>query len=125
MRRRLQPGGSPSACVPGSQPPPGSINPWSPGTDAALTLAQGDIAEEIAALPDVSVDAILHDPPRFGTAGAKAGAHRKTARKKRVAGHVPSEGRNRGERHGFAWGSRRLYPAVKGDAFALRFTPRS
>ena len=52
-----------------------SLNPWSPGNawsgeaDAALTLTSGDIVEQIGMLPDESVDAILHDPPRFGTAG--------------------------------------------------------
>ena len=54
-----------------------SLNPWSPegrsdaGSDAAarLSLTTGDIGEQIAALPDASVDAILHDPPRFGIAG--------------------------------------------------------
>lgn len=58
------------------------LNPWSPqlgpardesphgyGTDDRLRLTQGDIAEQIALLPDESVDAILHDPPRFGIAG--------------------------------------------------------
>ena len=59
-----------------------SLNPWSPqigraadeppkerSTDDRLTLTLGDIAEQIALLPDESVDAILHDPPRFGIAG--------------------------------------------------------
>jgi predicted methyltransferase len=46
-----------------------SLNPWSPEVGGGLTLAQADIAEEIGLLPDKSVDAILHDPPRFGTAG--------------------------------------------------------
>ena len=50
-----------------------SLNPWSPqsGHEAGdrLTLTQGNIAEEISQLPDASVDAILHDPPRFGIAG--------------------------------------------------------
>ena len=51
-----------------------SLNPWSPEaggveTRGALTLTHGDIAEQIAMLPRASVDAILHDPPRFGTAG--------------------------------------------------------
>lgn len=46
-----------------------SLNPWSPETGRALTLIQGDIAEQIAMLPSQSVDAILHDPPRFGVAG--------------------------------------------------------
>jgi predicted methyltransferase len=52
-----------------------SLNPWSPdspwsdGPAGVLTLTEGDIAERIRALPDASVDAILHDPPRFGIAG--------------------------------------------------------
>lgn len=46
-----------------------SLNPWSPHTGGALTLTEGDIAERIASLPNQSVDAILHDPPRFGIAG--------------------------------------------------------
>jgi spermidine synthase len=32
-------------------------------------LTQGDITEQITILPARSVDAILHDPPRFGIAG--------------------------------------------------------
>jgi uncharacterized protein len=46
-----------------------SVNPWSPGVGIGLTLTQGDIAEHIATLPGGSIDAILHDPPRFGIAG--------------------------------------------------------
>ena len=46
-----------------------SINPWSPRGDARLKLRHADISKEIAELPDKSFDAILHDPPRFGTAG--------------------------------------------------------
>lgn len=46
-----------------------SLNPWSPAAAGALTLTQGDVAERIAGLPDASVDAILHDPPRFALAG--------------------------------------------------------
>ena len=46
-----------------------SLNPWSPAADAALTLTAADISERIASLPGASVDAILHDPPRFGIAG--------------------------------------------------------
>ncbi len=48
-----------------------SLNPWSPqiGPGLTLTLTQGDITQEIALLPAASVDAILHDPPRFGIAG--------------------------------------------------------
>jgi predicted methyltransferase len=46
-----------------------SLNPWSPAVGGALTLTEGDISEQIATLPAASVDAILHDPPRFGIAG--------------------------------------------------------
>ena len=46
-----------------------SLNPWSPETGGSLTLTHGDIAAQIGALPGKSFDAILHDPPRFGTAG--------------------------------------------------------
>jgi predicted methyltransferase len=58
-----------------------SLNPWSPAVSAragnlagsqpgsGLTLIEGDISEQITLLPTESVDAILHDPPRFGTAG--------------------------------------------------------
>jgi predicted methyltransferase len=46
-----------------------SLNPWSPRPEAALTLLGADILEAIAAIPSESVDAILHDPPRFGIAG--------------------------------------------------------
>src|SRR3989344_8206417 len=45
------------------------LNPWSPEEGGGLTLTQGDIAELIVKLANESVDAILHDPPRFGTAG--------------------------------------------------------
>ena len=45
------------------------LNPWSPVVGGALSLTQGDIAEQIAEVPAESVDAILHDPPRFGIAG--------------------------------------------------------
>jgi hypothetical protein len=46
-----------------------SLNPWSPAPGGVLTLTQGDITEQITILPARSVDAILHDPPRFGIAG--------------------------------------------------------
>lgn len=45
------------------------LNPWSPRAGGALTLRLADVAAEIAALAAASVDAILHDPPRFGIAG--------------------------------------------------------
>ena len=46
-----------------------SMNPWSPPQGAGFTLAHADVAEAIRLLPDRSVDAVLHDPPRFGIAG--------------------------------------------------------
>jgi len=46
-----------------------SLNPWSPAAGGALSVTHGDVAVEVAALPDASVDAVLHDPPRFGIAG--------------------------------------------------------
>ncbi|MEP7244445.1 MAG: MnmC family methyltransferase [Gammaproteobacteria bacterium] len=45
------------------------LNPWSPPAGGGLSLTMGDIAEQIATLPGESIDAILHDPPRFGIAG--------------------------------------------------------
>jgi predicted methyltransferase len=45
------------------------LNPWSPKIDSRLELIQGSIAEQIDTLRSNSVDAILHDPPRFGIAG--------------------------------------------------------
>lgn len=45
------------------------LNPWSPKADDVLNLTLGDICEQIVSLPSGSVDAILHDPPRFGIAG--------------------------------------------------------
>ena len=51
-----------------------TLNPWSPdpdepGTAGRLVLAQADTSLAIQSMPDASVDAILHDPPRFGIAG--------------------------------------------------------
>jgi len=45
------------------------MNPWSPQAEPALELAHADVGGAIAELADRSVDAILHDPPRFGIAG--------------------------------------------------------
>ena len=45
------------------------INPWSPRTNEVLSLTQADVTEQIPMLPNDSIDAILHDPPRFGIAG--------------------------------------------------------
>ncbi len=46
-----------------------SLNPWSPEVGSGLTLTHGDVSKHIVTLPADSVDAILHDPPRFGIAG--------------------------------------------------------
>ncbi len=56
-----------------------TLNPWSPDPDAVdpdapqnggrLRLEHADVAQAIAQLADASVDALLHDPPRFGIAG--------------------------------------------------------
>lgn len=51
-----------------------TLNPWSPDPDATgcggrLQLNHGDIGEAIIQVANGSVDAVLHDPPRFGIAG--------------------------------------------------------
>ena len=51
-----------------------TLNPWSPdpdavGTGGRLHLRQGDVSGEITRIADASIDAVLHDPPRFGIAG--------------------------------------------------------
>lgn len=51
-----------------------TLNPWSPDPDSPesggrLQLTQADVSQAIAQVSDASVDALLHDPPRFGIAG--------------------------------------------------------
>jgi predicted methyltransferase len=51
-----------------------TLNPWSPDPDAPasggrLQLARADVTQAIEQIADASVDALLHDPPRFGIAG--------------------------------------------------------
>lgn len=51
-----------------------TLNPWSPDPDAPasggrLELAHADVSQAITRVADASVDALLHDPPRFGIAG--------------------------------------------------------
>lgn len=51
-----------------------TLNPWSPDPAAPaaggrLQLTHGDISQAILQIPTASVDALLHDPPRFGIAG--------------------------------------------------------
>jgi len=45
------------------------MNPWSPPPDESLMLSHGDVYEAVAGVPALSVDAVLHDPPRFALAG--------------------------------------------------------
>jgi len=51
-----------------------TLNPWSPDPETPenggrLQLTHADISHAIAQVADASVDALLHDPPRFGIAG--------------------------------------------------------
>ncbi len=51
-----------------------TLNPWSPDPDepasgGRLQLTHADVSQAITEIPDASVDALLHDPPRFGIAG--------------------------------------------------------
>ncbi|WP_426663558.1 class I SAM-dependent methyltransferase [Rhodanobacter aciditrophus] len=51
-----------------------TLNPWSPDPGAPagggrLELTHADVAQAIAQVADAAVDALLHDPPRFGIAG--------------------------------------------------------
>ena len=51
-----------------------TLNPWSPDPESPasggrLQLAHADVTVAIEAIADGSVDAVLHDPPRFGIAG--------------------------------------------------------
>ena len=51
-----------------------TLNPWSPDPDAPgsngrLQLTHADVTAAIVEIPDAGVDALLHDPPRFGIAG--------------------------------------------------------
>jgi predicted methyltransferase len=51
-----------------------TLNPWSPDPEerahgGRLQLTHADVSQAIAQIADASVDALLHDPPRFGIAG--------------------------------------------------------
>jgi predicted methyltransferase len=51
-----------------------TLNPWSPDPDSRhcggrLQLNHADVSLAITQIADASVDALLHDPPRFGIAG--------------------------------------------------------
>jgi predicted methyltransferase len=45
------------------------LNPWSPASGGKLQLTHGDVLEAVGNMESGSVDAVLHDPPRFGIAG--------------------------------------------------------
>lgn len=45
------------------------LNPWSPVAGGTLELTQGDVIPHLQAMTAGSIDAVLHDPPRFGIAG--------------------------------------------------------
>jgi predicted methyltransferase len=45
------------------------LNPWSPGLHPTLNLTVADVVPAVSDLPAGSIDAVLHDPPRFGIAG--------------------------------------------------------
>ena len=46
-----------------------TLNPWSPVPDAGLSLTLADITRAVLEMHNEAVDAVLHDPPRFGIAG--------------------------------------------------------
>ncbi|WP_369940631.1 class I SAM-dependent methyltransferase [Xanthomonas medicagonis] len=49
-----------------------TLNPWSPdpaASEGRLHLTHGDVGSAIGGIADATMDAILHDPPRFGIAG--------------------------------------------------------
>lgn len=51
-----------------------TINAWSPDpasveSGGRLSLTHADVGEAIQGIADASMDAVLHDPPRFGIAG--------------------------------------------------------
>jgi predicted methyltransferase len=50
-------------------PDPGELDPDAPASGGRLQLAHADVSQAIAQIADASVDAVLHDPPRFGIAG--------------------------------------------------------
>lgn len=51
-----------------------TLNPWSPDPEAPgsidrLRLIHADVSDAILGMPEACIDAVLHDPPRFGIAG--------------------------------------------------------
>jgi len=50
-------------------PDPDEVGPDAPASGGRLQLEHGDVSQAITQIADASVDALLHDPPRFGIAG--------------------------------------------------------
>lgn len=50
-------------------PDPDEVEPDAPASGGRLQLTHADVSQAIAQIADASVDALLHDPPRFGIAG--------------------------------------------------------
>jgi predicted methyltransferase len=50
-------------------PDPDEVDPHAPASGGRLQLEHADVTQAITQLADASVDALLHDPPRFGIAG--------------------------------------------------------
>ena len=50
-------------------PDPDEVDPDAPASGGRLQLMHADVSQAIVQIADASVDALLHDPPRFGTAG--------------------------------------------------------
>lgn len=50
-------------------PDPHQVDPDAPASDGRLQLTHADVTQAITQIADASVDALLHDPPRFGIAG--------------------------------------------------------
>lgn len=50
-------------------PDPDEVDPDAPASGGRLQLEHADVSEAITQIADASVDALLHDPPRFGIAG--------------------------------------------------------
>jgi len=46
-----------------------SLNPWSPNVGGRLELTLGDVTQHIKQIASGTIDAALHDPPRFAIAG--------------------------------------------------------
>ncbi len=50
-------------------PDPDEVDPDAPASGGRLQLEHADVSQAITQIADASVDALLHDPPRFGIAG--------------------------------------------------------